>query len=833
MRPASYKTKYALLGALLVPCFGRIALHGTGSEYDLYRYFVPLFVGALAGGLIGYMKDNWLRLNVNLSKTNEVLEKQISEKEDAEKALQASEAMQRLLFENLPAGAIVVDPTTRIIENVNKTAASLFGASKQDIIGRRCHSFICPVEEGACPICDLNQEVDHSERETLCADGSSFPVLKFVKRIKIQEQDKLLECFVDITESKKAEEALRESKEYLHSLFRAAPTGIGVVINRILHQVNDRICEISGYSQEDLIGQNARILYPSDEDYEYVGREKYKQISEHGTGTVETHWKHKNGHILDVLLSSTPMDLNDLSKGVTFTALDITERKKAEEALRASHERFLTVLESMDANVYVADMETYEILFMNKNMVESFGGDMVGGLCWDAFRGESGPCQDCTNGQLIDEKGVPSGVCTWQGKNPVTGKWYINHDRAIEWADGHLVRLQIATDITDLKLMEQQIQQSQKFEAIGTLAGGIAHDFNNLLMGIQGRALLLSVDLKSGSGLEHTRAIEDYIRSATDLTKQLLGLARGGKYEVKPTDLNELLRNSANMFGRTKKEIQIHTKMESDPLVVEVDQGQIDQVLLNLFVNAWQAMPKGGDLYLETQIVEIDDFYIKSYNIKPGRYALASVTDIGVGMTQDIQQQIFDPFFTTKEKGRGTGLGLASAYGIIKNHDGIITVDSEVDRGTTFNIYLPLSDQMTCDEVSIEGELITGTEKLLLVDDEAMILDVGQAMLEKLGYHVMVADGGQKALDTIQIKGDNIDLVILDLIMPGMDGGAVFDSIKELFPYMPVMLSSGYAINGQASEIMQKGCNGFVQKPFNISELSKKVREILDEVKIN
>ncbi len=507
---------------------------------------------------------------------------------------------------------------------------------------------------------------------------------------------------------------------------------------------------------------------------------------------------------------------------------DITQSKLTEKTLRASHERFLTVLDSIDATVYVADLESYEILFMNKNMVESFGRDMTGEICWSVFREESEPCRECTNKQLIDENGKPAGVCTWHGKNPVTNKWYINHDRAIEWVDGRLVRLQIATDITDLKLMEQQVQQSQKFKAIGTLAGGIAHDFNNLLMGIQGRASLLSVDLKSHPGVEHINAIEDYIRSATDLTKQLLGLARGGKYEVKTTDLNELVRTSANMFGRTKKEIRIHLKMEKTPLAVDVDKGQIEQALLNLYVNAWQAMPVGGELYITTQIVTLDNYYIEAYNAKPGRYTKASITDTGIGMDENIQQQIFDPFFTTKAKGRGTGLGLASAYGIIKNHGGIITVHSKVGRGTTFDIYLPLSNKTIRQETFDSEELIKGTEKLLLVDDEAMILEVGQALLEKLGYQVLTADSGHKALEIIRNKGDKIDLVVLDLIMPGMEGGQVFDHVREILPQIPVMLSSGYAISGQANKIMKRGCNGFIQKPFNISTLSKKVREILD-----
>ncbi|MCP3954183.1 MAG: response regulator [Desulfobacterales bacterium] len=511
---------------------------------------------------------------------------------------------------------------------------------------------------------------------------------------------------------------------------------------------------------------------------------------------------------------------------------DISDQKQAEMALRESHERFLTVLGGIEATVYVSDMETYEVLFANKNMIESFGKDMTGEICYEVFREETGPCPHCTNDQLVDGHGDPADVCVWQGKNPVTRKWYINYDRAIEWTDGRLVKLQIATDITDLKRMEAQLQQTQKFKAIGTLAGGIAHDFNNLLMGIQGRTSLMSMDLEpTHSHCEHINAIEDYIQSATELTRQLLGLARGGKYEVKPIELNTLIEHSATMFGRTKKEIQIHLKMCRPPPVVAVDQNQIEQVFLNLFVNAWQAMPDGGELYLESKQVVLDKESAGQYQLESGLYAQVTVMDTGVGMNQSTRRQVFDPFFTTKEKSRGTGLGLASAYGIVKNHDGIITVDSEVRKGTTFNIYLPLSSEKVRCEVPLEGTLIKGSETVLLVDDEEMILEVGKAMLEKLGYQVLVANGGKQALEKVQAEDGIIDLAIIDLIMPGMEGGQVFDRIREVLPRMPVMLSSGYAINGKAEKIMQRGCNGFIQKPFNISKLSKKIRQILDETK--
>ena len=250
------------------------------------------------------------------------------------------------------------------------------------------------------------------------------------------------------------------------------------------------------------------------------------------------------------------------------------------------------------------------------------------------------------------------------------------------------------------KKLEASLNKAQKFQAIGTLAGGIAHDFNNLLMGIQGRASLMSINLEPSHPLqEHVNAIEKYVQSAADLTRQLLGLAQGGKYEVKPIDLNQLLLDSAAMFGRTKKEISIHKDITEEILVVESDKRQIEQVLLNLFVNAWQAMPHGGALYLKTKIITLDVVDCQAYGLEPGHYAGISVTDTGIGMTPEIQQRVFDPFFTTKEKQRGTGLGLASAYGIIKNHGGAITIYSEVGQGSTFNIYLPLSQKSVQHEI--------------------------------------------------------------------------------------------------------------------------------------
>jgi signal transduction histidine kinase/ActR/RegA family two-component response regulator len=388
----------------------------------------------------------------------------------------------------------------------------------------------------------------------------------------------------------------------------------------------------------------------------------------------------------------------------------------------------------------------------------------------------------------------------------------------------------IAIDITRQKHLQLQLEETQKMKAIGTLAAGIAHDFNNLMMGVQGRVSLMAIEDKLPQSLhDHLKAVEEYVRSATNLTNQLLGLARGGKYEVKPFDLNDVVISSASMFGRTHKNITVHKNTTNTSLVIEADQRQIEQVLLNLLVNAWQAMPSGGQIFLETKIVDLDEDFCKPYQVMSGNYAKVSIADTGTGMDEIVRQQIFDPFFTTKGKGRNTGLGLSSAYTIIKNHGGMITVESEVGKGSTFCIYLPQSEKRVNQVVSEESLIHIGSETVLLVDDEDLIIDVGGAMLEKLGYRVVIANDCEQAVDAVMVKGDEIDLVILDMVMPGMNGEVTFDRIREVKPDLPVILSSGYAIDDRTRAILRKGCNGFIQKPFNLKTLSNKIRHVLEE----
>lgn len=376
--------------------------------------------------------------------------------------------------------------------------------------------------------------------------------------------------------------------------------------------------------------------------------------------------------------------------------------------------------------------------------------------------------------------------------------------------------------------LEAQLHQAQKMEAIGTLAGGIAHDFNNLLMGIQSSTSLALHSLDTNDPIYNKlKPAETYVQKCAELTKQLLGVARGGKYEVESSDLNELINKSSQLFGRTKKEITIYSNSQENIWMVEIDQSQIEQVLLNLYVNAGQAMPNGGNLYIRTENVNLNKKFIEPYGLKPGDYVNVSVTDTGIGMDKATQKRVFDPFFTTKEMGRGTGLGLASAYGIIKNHNGFFEVSSKINKGTTFNFYLPISEKQVVEKDEKLYVVIKGAGSILLVDDEEMIINGAREMLEVLGYSVNAAKSGKEAIEIYKANIDKIDLVILDMIMPGMNGSEVYDTLKQINPYVKVLLSSGYSIDGSATEILKRGCEGFIQKPYDLTKLSQKLSDTL------
>jgi len=543
-------------------------------------------------------------------------------------------------------------------------------------------------------------------------------------------------------------------------------------------------------------------------------------------------------------ISRTHLELLISGRRLEATSAELLRHKKRLEQLvddrtrelKKSRETYRRLIEEINDVLYELD-KNGTIRYISPAVVSLIGcspDDLTGELLIESIAPEDRPRVEeeipaimagtarPLEYRMLDKNGKPH--------------WVRNSSRPI-MDDGRFTGLRgVLTSIDAEKQAEQEkldllrkIGEIQKREALGTMAGGIAHDFNNLLMAIQGRAALISFSIEPASpASEHVRAIEEYVRSAASLTDQLLGAARGGKYDPRPTDLNNLVARSARMFGRTKKEISLELLQAETPAVAEVDGNQIEQVLLNMFVNSWQAMPEGGTLRVQVANTILERDFCFPYGIQPGRYVRVTVSDTGTGIDREILDRIFDPFFTTKDKGRGTGLGLASAHGIIRNHHGCITVESERGRGTTFQIFLPRADIEPQPALPDEHHLARGTETILLVDDEEMIIEVGRAILEQLGYRVLVAGGGAEAIEQLKAHGETIQLVLLDMIMPGLDGGRTFEALRRLSPELPVILASGYSMSDQAAEMLQRGCNGFIQKPFSIPELSRKIRSVLD-----
>ncbi len=386
----------------------------------------------------------------------------------------------------------------------------------------------------------------------------------------------------------------------------------------------------------------------------------------------------------------------------------------------------------------------------------------------------------------------------------------------------------ILRDITTQKAIEKQWYRAMKMEAIGTLAGGIAHDFNNLLMGIQGNVSVLLLDVNYiHPHYALIKKIEDITKNASKLTDQLLRYTRKGKYEIKAMDFNQVVMESSEIFGRTKKQIEIRRKLAKDLSAIDADRLQIEQVLLNLYVNAWQAMPEGGTLTLMSKNVTHRAIKSKIYKPNPGNYIRLQVTDTGIGMDEKTQKRIYHPFFTTKGIGRGTGLGLTSAYGIIKNHGGYIEVESEPGRGTTFMLFFPSSSEVV-EEKEEKSDIHTEPESILFIDDEDMILDSGEKMLRIMGYNVLTARGGKEGLKIYKSYREKIDLVILDMVMPDMNGEEVYSRLKDINQNVKVLIASGYSPEGLPKELnIREGVN-FIQKPFDLRHLFKATRKMLD-----
>ena len=594
----------------------------------------------------------------------------------------------------------------------------------------------------------------------------------------------------------------------------------------------ERFC---GYTKHEIVGMDIRELF----ELSSVQISQIDQCLEKETAkNFEALAKRTDGSSFPVHISISPLKSQASPRGCTLIVSNLSERKRSQKALIDSHVRFLMVLDSIDADIYVSDLETYEVLLTNRHMRESFGEDLVGKTCHQVFRNESVPCSHCTNDQLLDSYGNPTGVCVWEGKNPITGKWYINYDRAIKWVDGRFVRLQIATDISRIKDLEKeslriqaQLQQAQKMEAIGTLAGGIAHDFNNILSAVIGYTEIALADVPAGTS-QH-RNLQEVLKAgsrARDLVKQILTFSRQTEQELRPVQIKQIVSETLKLLRASlPTTVKISVDIQSDSAVL-AEPTQIHQVIMNLCTNAAHAMrSKGGQLKVDLSNVELGGHFIEQHPyLTPGEYTRLRVIDTGHGMEKAIVDRIFDPFFTTKERGEGTGMGLAVVLGIVKSHGGTITVESETGRGSIFNIFLPVIMQQVDHEVRAKTPIATGTERILFIDDEKSLVDLGRQILERLGYNVTIRTSSVEALELFIEQPDKFDLVITDMTMPNMTGDELAEKLMSIREDIPVILCTGYSERISQERAHDLGIKEFILKPIVMRELAVKVRNALD-----
>jgi len=765
-----------------------------------------------------------------------------TEQKKAEAALQQSEENLRITLNAIGDAVISTDIHGKVV-GMNPVAETLTGWSQAEARGRALTEVFRIIQEKTRQ--SVESPVDKVMREgcivglgdqvlLLSKGGTERPVADSAAPIRSTKGELagVVLVFRDVTQKRKDEQALRESEEkYRNILDNMEEVYYEVDLAGNLTFFNPAMCESFGRTPDELFGLNYReytspegasLLYLVFNEVFRVGTPK--QLFDFPIIRID-------GDIR-TLEGSVSLLKNASGEPIGFRGMvrDRTEQKKAEQALRESEEKYRLLVENAHDGICI--LQDGMVRFSNPR-TEELAGYSSEELSRIPFVDLVHPKDRQTFIERQQEKheaGQRPSLYSFrlirQGEETL---WVELNTIEIIW-EGRPAFLNFLRDITPQKKMETQFLQAQKMEAVGTLAGGIAHDFNNLLMGIQGNASLILLDI--GSDHPHytkIKNIEQQVQSGAELTRQLLGAARGGKYETKPTNINELIGRSLDLFGRAKKELRIQKYFQEPIWTVEVDRSQIEQVLLNLYVNAGHAMPAGGDLYVETKNIILDESYLQPYGLTHGKFVRISVTDTGIGMDEATQKRAFDPFFTTREIGRGTGLGLASAYGIVKNHNGIINIYSEKGEGTTVNIYLPVTEKAVIEKPEMGEDLFMGTESILLVDDEEAIADIGRRLLERLGYRVLSAGSGTEAVEIYRREQGGIDLIILDMIMPGISGGETFEQLKAINPSVKVLLSSGYSINGQAKTILDRGCKGFLQKPFGLGDLSKKVREVLDE----
>lgn len=757
----------------------------------------------------------------------------------SERDFHESEERFKAAFNTSPDAIVITRLADGTCLDVNEAFVSVTGYSREEVLGtaiRYSSLWRNPAEREAF-LERLNRDgyVENLEASFSIKNGEIRIGLVSSRKIILRDEICLLSAIRYIDDLKMASQALAESEERYRTLTDNSLTGIYIHQHGQFRFVNRRLGKIMGYPEEELVGRHFwSFVHPED-------RERIKSrglaIAEGAHAETYTQFRclRKDGEPRWLEVLSAPIVYEGQKANIGNVA-DITERKQAEEALRESEQMFRLLSEQSLMAVAVLQDGVYK--YANRAMAKLLEYDVEEIVAW-------GPEEFIARAHPDDRELVLSQARMKQEGHPDQKLSYsfrvITRSNNVKWVDiysktvqfkGRKANLLTMLDITDRKRAEVQLLQSQKMEAVGTLAGGIAHDVNNLLQVVLGNVDIMLLRGKfTGSELRALHAIRRAARNGGDLVRRILTFSRQAETEMKPLDLSHEVRIVEGLLQRIfPRMIEIEMELADDLRAINADSAQLEQVLINLAVNATDAMADGGRLTLRTENVALDQAYCSLIpELRPGPYVLLTVSDTGHGMPKHVLKKIFDPFYTTKDPGHGTGLGLAMVFGIVKSHGGHISCESEEGAGTTFRAYFPAMIERASRKALGDAEMLEyGTETILLVDDEDLVRDMAKDILEYAGYSVLTAKNGIEGLDVYRRFKGEISLVLLDLIMPGMGGRQCLEQLTKIDPKVKVVVASGYSENGQGVEAVEVGALGFLGKPYDVKELLRTIRCIID-----